>query len=161
MNLREIGIVHHDYPDDTVRDRAGKLDGVIEVYGEYAEGLLKLESHTYIFVVAIMHKHLEEQYPLKIRPRLLLRKGYRLEDLPEIGVFASDSPSRPNPIGLTLLRVKGIKGNMISVSGLDLFDGTPIADIKPLSRKYVPPEGEDIFDPDECDTVDGKKSSTR
>ncbi len=157
MQLREIGVVHHGYPDDTVRDRAGHIDGYIEIYNEYAEGLANLDSHPYIFVIAIMHKHIDENFPLRIKPRLLLRKGYKLEDLPEIGVFSSDSPSRPNPIGLTLLKITGIEGNTIHVSGLDLFEGTPIVDIKPFAKRYIPKDDGSIFGPDECETVEGQK----
>lgn len=153
MELKEIGKVHHSYSDDEVRDRAGSLDGDIEIYEEFSEGLKNLEDHKYIFVISIMHKHIDEKFPLKIRPRLLLRKGYRLEDLPEIGVFASDSPSRPNPIGLSLLKITGIKGNILHVSGLDVFDGTPVADIKPLSSRYLPENVENSLGPDECETV--------
>lgn len=115
----------------------GKVDGTLEIMDKFAEGLSGLEKYSHIFLISIMHKHLEEDYPLKIRPRLLLRKGYKLEDLPEIGVFASDSPSRPNPLGLTLVRIMRIEGNVISVSGLDLFNETPIVDIKPYTDHYV------------------------
>jgi tRNA-Thr(GGU) m(6)t(6)A37 methyltransferase TsaA len=48
-----------------------------------------------------------------------------------VGVFASRSPTRPNPIGLSVVRIKRIEGNVIHVSGLDVFDGTPLLDIKP------------------------------
>lgn len=136
MELREIGIVRHDFSDDYVRDHMGKVRGTLEVYEEYSEGLYTLEKYEHIFVISIFHKHLDEPYPLRIKPRLLLRKGYRIEDLPDMGVFASDSPSRPNPIGLTLLRMERINGRFIEVSGLDLFDGTPIADIKPYADRY-------------------------
>lgn len=143
MELREIGRVQHDFSDDEVRDRAGKIEGKISIHPEYIEGLANLDRHQHIFVVSIMHKHLNEEFPLMIKPRLLLRKGYKLEDLPEIGVFSSDSPSRPNPIGLSLLHILKIEGGTIYVSGLDLFNDTPIADIKPYNRRYKVPENND------------------
>jgi tRNA (Thr-GGU) A37 N-methylase len=68
--------------------------------------------------------------------RGLLRKGFREEDLPLLGVFATDSPVRPNPIALTLVRLLGREGNRIRVKGLDLFDGTPVLDIKPYRPDY-------------------------
>lgn len=135
MILREIGTVVHSYSDDEVRDNAGKIEGELKILPEYLDGLYKIDRHDYIFVISIMHKHLDEEFPLKIKPRLLLRRNYRIEDLPEIGVFASDSPSRPNPLGLSLLKILKIEGNIISVTGLDLFNGTPIVDIKPYNRK--------------------------
>lgn len=136
MELIEIGIIQHEYSDDYVRDHMGKVAGTLEILPEYAEGLAGLEKYTHIFIISIMHKHLGEKQPLKIRPRLLLRKGYQLEDLPEIGVFASDSPSRPNPIGLTLVKITGIQENSIKVAGLDLFNDTPVADVKPYAKRY-------------------------
>lgn len=143
MILREIGIVRHEYSDDEVRDNAGKIEGSLNIYPEYAEGLYTIEKYERIFVITIMHKHLDEQFPLKVRPRLLLRQNYRIEDLPEIGVFATDSPSRPNPLGLTLLKIRKIDGNRIDVTGLDLFNETPIVDIKPYTRRYMASGSED------------------
>jgi tRNA (Thr-GGU) A37 N-methylase len=61
---------------------------------------------------------------------------FKLEELPLLGVFALDSPTRPNPIGLTLVRLLRSEGNWIAVSGLDFFDGTPILDIKPYRGQY-------------------------
>ena len=52
----------------------------------------------------------------------------------ERGMFAIRSPRRPNPIGVTVVRMEGIEGNRVNVSGLDMLDGTPLLDIKP----YVP-----------------------
>lgn len=152
MDLLEIGTVRHDLDDDQVRDMAGSIDGIIEIYPDFTDGILSLERYPYIFVLAVMHKHLDEKYPLRIKPRLLLRKGYKLEDLPEIGVFASDSPSRPNPIGLSLLRVRSIEENSIHVSGLDMFNGTPVVDIKPYMKKYSVREESPLgkYSLDEC-----------
>jgi tRNA (Thr-GGU) A37 N-methylase len=59
-----------------------------------------------------------------------------LDELPWIGVLALDSPTRPNPIGLSLVSVVRIERNQIVVSGLDLFDGTPVLDIKPYKVTY-------------------------
>lgn len=58
--------------------------------------------------------------------------------LPEVGVFASRSPTRPNPIGLTLVRLLEIKGNLLTVRGLDAYDGSPVLDIKPFLMKELP-----------------------
>ena len=59
-----------------------------------------------------------------------------MEDLPLLGVFALDYPSRPNPIGLTLVRLVSRKGRRLFVKGLDYFDGTPILDIKGYRPEY-------------------------
>ena len=60
-----------------------------------------------------------------------------MDEVPESGVFASDSPVRPNPIALSILKVMGIEGRFIGVSGLDVFDGTPVLDIKPYTPDRV------------------------
>jgi tRNA (Thr-GGU) A37 N-methylase len=65
-----------------------------------------------------------------------VNRGFKLEDLPLLGVFALDSPTRPNPIGLTLVHLLGRQGRLLKVSGLDYFDGTPILDIKGYRPNY-------------------------
>ena len=71
-----------------------------------------------------------------MKPRGLLRRGFKLEALPLLGVFALDSPTRPNRIGLTLVCVVKGEGNRLFVQGLDFFDGTPILDIKGYRPQY-------------------------
>jgi len=78
----------------------------------------------------------EQIGPLKVKPRGLLRRGFKLEELPLLGVFALDSPTRPNPIGLSLVRLIKREGNRLFVQGLDFFDGTPILDIKGYRPQY-------------------------
>ncbi|HKM50740.1 MAG TPA: TrmO family methyltransferase, partial [Candidatus Bathyarchaeia archaeon] len=73
---------------------------------------------------------------LKVKPRRLLKKGFTLDELPLVGVFAIDSPTRPNPIGLSLVRLLKIDHGTVTVSGLDMFDGTPVLDIKPYRDNY-------------------------
>ena len=73
---------------------------------------------------------------LKVRPRRLMSKGFKLEELPQVGVFAIDSPTRPNPIGLSLVKLLRIDGRELFVSGPDLFDRTPVLDIKPYRDDY-------------------------
>lgn len=79
---------------------------------------------------------------MKVRPRRLLRKGFKLEELPLVGVFALDSPTRPNPIGSSLVRLLRRQGGKLIVLGLDCFDGTPVLDIKPYRDDY----GADEYD---------------
>ena len=101
-----------------------------------------LEGFEYVWIVFLFHansnasktRFLHQQHRIgnfgvtflaKIRPPKLDRK---------IGIFASRSPHRPNPVGITLARVKSIRGRKLYLSGLDLIDGTPVLDIKP----YIP-----------------------
>jgi tRNA (Thr-GGU) A37 N-methylase len=88
-------------------------------------------------VLSFLHRLRPDQVGvLKVKPRRLVSKGFKLEELPLVGVFAIDSPTRPNPIGLSLVKLLRIDGRELFVSGLDLFDRTPILDIKPYRDDY-------------------------
>ena len=90
------------------------------------------EGFSHIFVLGFLDRlRLEQIGELKVKPRRLLRKGFKLEELPLVGVFAIDSPTRPNPIGLSLVRLLRREDGNLVVLGLDFFDGTPVLDIKP------------------------------
>ena len=87
--------------------------------------------------LSYFHKLRPDQIgPLKVKPKRATRRGFRLEELPTLGVFALDSPTRPNPIGLTLVRLIKRQGRKLFVAGIDLFDGTPVIDIKPYQPDY-------------------------
>ncbi len=129
--FKPIGYVRHGYSDEEVKASLHGVDGYVEVLPEYAEGLEGLEGFSHIIILAYLHK--ARGSPLKVKPRRLVRLGYRLEDLPLLGVFATDSPDRPNPIALTIARLKAVKGRVLEVEGLDLYDGTPVLDIKPYT----------------------------
>ncbi len=106
----------------------------MDVFPEFSEGLRGLEGFSHLILITCLHRVTEEQRKvLVVRPRRLVRFGLSLEELPEVGVFASDSPHRPNPIGLHVVRLEGIEDNRLIVSGLDTFDGTPVLDIKPYT----------------------------
>ena len=65
----------------------------------------------------------------------MLRRPRGMEDMHEVGVFAQRTKFRPNPIGVTAVKLLGIAGNVVKVRGLDALDGTPVLDLKP----YLPP----------------------
>ena len=132
--LRPIGVVRHEYSDDYVRSSVSGVDGVIEVFEEFADGLRGVDGFSHLILISLFNKVTEEQRKvLVIRPRRLVKFGLALNELPEVGVFASDSPHRPNPIGLSIVRLISRDGRFLRVSGLDLFNGTPILDIKPYT----------------------------
>ncbi len=145
ITFKPIGITHAPSSNADVRAR-GSVEGELEIYPEFAEGLEGIDGYSHLFVLVYFDRLRSEQIgPLKVKPRGLVRRGYKLEDLPEIGVFALDSPTRPNPIGLTLVRVKRREANRIFVEGLDFFDATPILDIKTYRAQY---RSEDFAVPD-------------
>lgn len=136
--LRPVGFVRTEAPREEVRESAEGVEGYIEVLEEYEIALRGLDGFSHILVITYLHEVTEDQRrTLLVRPRRLLRLGLRPEEVPEVGVFATDSPHRPNPIGLHLLRVRSLEGRRIHVSNLDAFDGTPVLDIKPYTPSRI------------------------
>ena len=131
ITFKPIGVIH------TKASERGDQEGQLEIFPEFADGLDGIDGYSHLFVLVYFDRLRPEQIgPLKVKPRGLLRRGFKLDDLPELGVFALDSPTRPNPIGLTLVRILRREGSRIVVRGLDFFDGTPILDIKTYRSQY-------------------------
>jgi tRNA-Thr(GGU) m(6)t(6)A37 methyltransferase TsaA len=101
---------------------------IIEIDPQFCPGLDKLSSYNEAFILYWFHQRDNDKHRnvLKVIPR---RHG----ETEERGVFASHSPSRPNPIGLTWVELVSIHGCRITVKGLDAFEDSPIVDIKPIS----------------------------
>ena len=137
IKFKPIGIVKTKATDEDVREKSGEITSELEIYPEFVPALEGIDGYSHLFVLAYIDRLRPEQIgPLQVKPRGLLRKGFKLEELPLVGVFALDSPTRPNPIGLTLVRLIKREGNRLFVEGLDLFDGTPILDIKGYNQGY-------------------------
>ncbi len=120
---------HHDHhhPDAPYQpgvDTEGEF--FIEVFPEFATGLAEIDTFSHVFVLSWMHH--STGYALQVTP------PWQQGEKKWVGLFASRSPNRPNPIGLTLTEVRGVEGNRLMTGPLDLFDGTPIIDIKPHVR---------------------------
>jgi tRNA-Thr(GGU) m(6)t(6)A37 methyltransferase TsaA len=131
--MQPIAYVHTSKSDEEVKDLEGEYDCVLEVLPEYEAALDGIDGYSHLYIIAYFHRLRKEQIgPLRVRPRRLLKRGFKLEELPEVGVFALDSPTRPNRIGLTMVKLLRREGRRLHVSGLDYFDGTPILDIKPF-----------------------------
>jgi len=99
------------------------VEGTLVIDESYVEALRDIKPGQRIYVIFHFHKspNFTSQF-MRIRPPNREEK---------VGVFSTHSPIRPNPIGLSLLKVLGIEGNVVQVKGLDMLDGTPILDIKP------------------------------
>jgi tRNA-Thr(GGU) m(6)t(6)A37 methyltransferase TsaA len=129
--FKPIGVVHTGAGDDEVKGSYFGVDGLIEVYPDYEDGLDGIDGFSHIIVIAFLHKVSSGQRRvLRVRHRGLRRLGINVDDLPLVGVFCTDSPHRPNPIALSILELVRRDGRNLYVRGLDLFDGTPILDIK-------------------------------
>ncbi len=132
ITYKPIGIIHTSFRSTSEVPKESKdvnlAKGTIEVAPQYAEGLRDIEGFSHLFV--IFHFHLSRDYPLLVKP-------HRDDKLR--GVFATRSPARPNPIGLSVVRLTKREGNILSIQGADMVDGTPVLDIKP----YVPQFGQE------------------
>ena len=126
IKLSPIGLVKRKMKEEDVKDKS--LVCSIIVRKGYEKALDGIEDFSHVYVIFWMHKISNaERGTLKIHPRGLL-------DLPLLGVFATRSPLRPNPIGLTIVELLGRKGNILTVRGLDALDGTPVVDLKPYNH---------------------------
>ena len=133
-----IGYVKTEMSDEDIRKANENVISKIIIKEEYIDGLQGLEGYSHILVISYLNKLRDfEIGVLKVKPRRLAKYGLKLEELPEVGVFAVDSPARPNPIGLSIAEIIKIEKNVITVKGLDLFNETPILDIKPYSYERV------------------------
>ncbi len=123
IEVQPIGIVSTNAQDIPRSWTVSDLEGALIINEAYLEGISDIKPGQRIFVIFHFHKSLKftSQY-LRIKPPI--RKD-------KLGVFSTHSPYRPNPIGLSLLEVLRVEGNIIYVRGLDMLDKTPILDIKP------------------------------
>ena len=134
---RPIGVVHspfkepQDVPIQSVAARG--IMGHVEVAGEYVEGLRDVEGFSHL--ILIYHCHLAQDYSLLVRPFL----DERLH-----GVFSTRAPSRPNPIGVSVVRLTKIEKNLLHIQDVDIIDGTPLLDIKPFVPEFDQRKAEKI-----------------
>jgi tRNA-Thr(GGU) m(6)t(6)A37 methyltransferase TsaA len=127
MKFNAIGIIHTPFKELNnmpIQPAGAKdIEGEIIINPEYAEGLSDLEGFSHIYLIYYFHK--APNFKLKVRPFM---------DTKEHGIFATRAPLRPSPIGLSIVKLIGRKGNRLQIKGIDVLDGTPLIDIKP----YVP-----------------------
>jgi tRNA-Thr(GGU) m(6)t(6)A37 methyltransferase TsaA len=123
IKMKPIGFVRTQAVCDEVKDKSRTSE--IVVNPELAQALEGITGFSHLFVLFWLSEiSTEQRKMLKVYPR-----GRR--DLPLLGVFATRTNLRPNPIGLTLVELVNVKGNVLTVRGLDAFNGTPVLDIKP------------------------------
>ena len=124
-----IGVIRsgHTKPEDTPIQPVYSegCQGRAEVFPEFAAGLRDLDGFSHIYLVYHMHK--------AGRSRLTVKPF--LQDV-ERGVFATRAPCRPNPIGLSVVKLVRREGNVLHLDAVDVLDGTPLLDIKPYTAKF-------------------------
>jgi tRNA (adenine37-N6)-methyltransferase len=134
MTLRAIGIIRNGYLEKPETPWE-QIVSEIEVDEALEEALDGIEGFSHIHVLFWLDRAEEERGAhLRLHPQ-------RREDLPEVGLFATRAMFRPNPIGLTSVRLLSRKRNVLRVLGIDALDGTPLLDLKPyLTRGDLWPQ---------------------
>src|SRR5215467_15586999 len=124
LEVRPIGFIRSPYSETKEIPKGcgtkHEAEGVIEILPEFEQGLTDIEGFSHLFVIWAFHK--ADGFALMGTPP---------SDTRPHGVFATRSPRRPNPIGLTVVELIAREGTRLHVRGVDMLDGTPILDIKP------------------------------
>ncbi len=127
IRYKPIGVIHSPFKDvqgmPIQPTGAMGIAGTIEIEPEYCDGLKDIEGFSHI--VLIYHFHLSDGYSLLVKP--FMDDSLR-------GVFSTRAPRRPNPVGISIVRLVKVEGSTLHIENVDIVDGTPLLDIKP----YVP-----------------------
>ncbi|MCD6454814.1 MAG: tRNA (N6-threonylcarbamoyladenosine(37)-N6)-methyltransferase TrmO [Candidatus Aminicenantes bacterium] len=125
IEIKPIGIIKTPYkrkaPYQPVQEEE---EFYLEIFPEYMDGLKELETFRYIYVIFYMDR--------AKGPKLIVEPPWAGGI--KVGLFASRSPNRPNPIGISVVKVKKIAKNRVYISSMDALDGTPLIDIKPYIK---------------------------
>ncbi len=126
---RPIGVIRSEHTEsDRTPIQPAYADGCkgrVEIFSEFAEGLRDIEGFSHVYLLYHFHR--------SAPPRLIVKPF--LQDV-EHGIFATRAPWRPNPIGLSIVRLAGRDENVLFVENVDVLDGTPLLDIKPYTAKF-------------------------
>ncbi len=124
-----IGVIHTPFKtreNMPIQPSGGKdIEGVVVLRPELAEALTDVDGFSHVYL--IYHLHRSKGHSLKVVPFL---------DTEKRGLFATRAPRRPNPIGISVVRVKRIEENKVYFQDVDMLDGTPLLDIKPCVREF-------------------------
>jgi tRNA (adenine37-N6)-methyltransferase len=124
--MRPIGVIRSPFTEKDktpIQASRSQAIGVVEIYPEFADGLKDIEALSHIYLLYAFHE--SQGYKLQVKPFL---------DDQEHGLFATRYPYRPNPIGISIVKLISRENNILTVEGIDTLDRTPLLDIKP----YVP-----------------------
>jgi len=129
MHFIPIATVRNHVKGQTDRDW-GSVRSDIVLRDDLKDGLTGLADFSHVIVVTYLHeaKFIPEKH--------LIRRPRGLADMPLMGIFAQRAKDRPNPIGITAVRVVSVADGVLTVEGLDAIDGTPVLDVKPYYPAY-------------------------
>lgn len=129
IEYKQIGLIHSPFKEiigTPIQPKAAEgIKGEVEVFKEYEDGLEGIEEFSYI--ILIYHLHLMKETKLRVKPYM----GKNI-----VGVFATRAPSRPNPIGLSTVKLIKRNGNILFIENIDIIDNTPLLDIKPCVPSF-------------------------
>ncbi len=128
LEVHPIGIIRTPFKSSEgvpIQSYRSHVMGHAEIQEKYVEGLISLEGFSHIILLYWFHNASPPK--MKVMPYL---------DTKEHGLFATRAPSRPNPIGLSIVEFQGIKGNIINFRGADMLDESPLIDIKPFVPEF-------------------------
>ena len=123
FTFEPIGFVESDIKES--RHDPAVFEGTVarvRVLPRFADGLFRIEGFERLYMIYLFDR--SHGFEMIIHPRGDVSR-------PQRGVFATHSPNRPNPVGLTVVELLGVEGPVLTVRGLDAIDGTPVIDIKP------------------------------
>ena len=128
MNIKPIGIIHTPFKtiqETPIQYSRSKAPGSIEVFPEFEPGLKDVENFSHLILLYEFHKANETL--LEVKP--FLDNSLR-------GIYSCRHPNRPNHIGLSVVRLIKINKNILSITNIDVLDGTPLLDIKPYISDF-------------------------
>lgn len=129
IELTPIGIIHSPFRNPAgspIQPSGAKgVKGSIEICEEYRAGLRDLEGFSHIYL--LYHFHRSTGYNLSVVPFMDTRPR---------GLFATRAPKRPNPIGLSIVRLDKVEDGRLYIQNVDVLDGTPLLDIKPFAPQF-------------------------
>ncbi len=132
IDIEPIGIIHSPFKGKEDIRTLGfssatgfdDVEGEIEIFKKYEEGLKDIEGFSHLIVIYLFHKI--ESHSLHVKP--FLDSNLR-------GVFSTRHPKRPNRIGFTIVKLLERKKNILKVKGIDMLEGSPVLDIKPYTYR--------------------------
>jgi tRNA-Thr(GGU) m(6)t(6)A37 methyltransferase TsaA len=144
LTLKKIGTIYTPFNSKDkmpIQSKGAKgVNGTIKIKKRYFTGLVDLIGFSHIYL--IYHFHKSKNYDLTVTPFL---------DSEKHGVFATRAPKRPNPIGISIVKIVKIEGNKIEFEGADMLNKTPLLDIKPYTNQF------DVFETKKNGWLDGKE----
>ncbi len=148
IRYRAIGVVHSPYTDPRSMPiqpaGAAGVEGSVDIDPAYADGLRDLDGFSHI----ILLYHFDRAGPTRLVVKPFM-------DTVEHGVFATRAPTRPNPIGLSVVRLLEVDGNRLRIANVDILNGTPVLDIKPFVPAF------DVFAVERTGWLAGAKDRVR